>query len=114
MSLASASPDSSVSIWRALTSPGIERIAASASATTLCVALFLAEFDQADIVFQRLGQAFDRRDAVFEALALAHQLLRFQRVVPEAGILGAHIQVFKPLYGLIPVKDASSAGLSPA
>ena len=38
----------------------IERIAASASSMTACVALFLAELDQADIVFQRLGQALDR------------------------------------------------------
>ena len=114
MSLASASPDSSVSTWRAFASPCSERIAASASATIAGVALFLAELDQPDIVVERLRQAFDRRDAVLEPLAFAHQLLRFRRVVPEVGVLGAHVQVVKPLYGLIPVKDASSAGLWPA
>lgn len=78
------------------------------------VAFFLTKLDQADIVFQRLGETLDRRDAILETLAFAHQLLRFQRFVPEACVLGANIEVFKPLYGLIPVKDASSAGLSPA
>ncbi len=48
------------------------------------IALFLAKLDQADIVFQRLGEAFDRGDAFLEALALTHQLLRLQRLVPEA------------------------------
>ena len=78
------------------------------------VAFFLAKLYQAYIVFERLGETLDRCDAIFETLAFTHQLLRFQRFVPEAGVLGADIEVFKPLYGLIPVKDASSAGLSPA
>ena len=111
--MASASPDSMVSIWRALISPDSERIAASASATTL-VALFLAELDQADIVVERACQALDGADIVLEPLAFAHQLLRFGGVVPEGGILRPHVQVIKPLYRLIPVKDASSAGLWPA
>ena len=52
-----------------------------------------------------------RLDAVFQRLALPHQLLGFLRVVPEGGVLGAHVQVIEPLQRLIPVKDASSAGL---
>ncbi len=75
------------------------------------VALFLAELDQADIVFERLRDALHGLDAVLEALALPHQFLGFLRVVPEGGVLGAHVQVIKSLQRLIPVKDASSAGL---
>jgi hypothetical protein len=78
------------------------------------VTFFLTEFDEADIVCQSLRQTFDRADSLFERLALTHQLLRFDGVVPEAGIFGKNIEVFKPFQGLIPVKDASSAGLSPA
>ena len=78
------------------------------------VAFLLAELDQADIVLERLGDAADTLDAVFQRLALPHQFLGFLRVVPEGGVLGAHVQVIKPLQRLIPVKDASSAGLCPA
>ena len=46
------------------------------------VALLFAELDQPDIVIERARQPLDRLDAVLEALALAHQLLRFGRVVP--------------------------------
>ena len=79
------------------------------------VALFLAELDQADIVVERLRQALDRRGCRHRgsgARASASALPggSFQR----RGILRAHVQVFEPFYGLIPVKDASSAGLSPA
>jgi hypothetical protein len=78
------------------------------------VALLLAEFDQVDIVFQRLAEASERLDAVIEPLALAHHLLGFLRVVPEGRVLGAHVKVVQSFQGLIPVKDASSAGLWPA
>jgi len=57
------------------------------------VALLLAELDQAEIVLERLGEAAHRPDAVVERLALAHQLLGFLRVIPETGILRAHVQV---------------------
>jgi hypothetical protein len=79
------------------------------------VALFLAKLDQLDDCrSSACVEALDGLDAVFQALALAHQLLRFLRIVPEVGVLGAHVQVIKSLQRLIPVKDASSAGLWPA
>jgi hypothetical protein len=70
--------------------------------------------DQLDIVGQRLLDLAHAIDAVVERLALAHQLLRFLRIVPERRIFGAVVQVIKTLYGLIPVKDASSARQRPA
>src|SRR5690606_10488770 len=78
------------------------------------VAFFLAEFDKADIVLERLAEPLHRTDPVIEALALAHQLLGLLRIVPERRIFRPHVQVIKSLQRLIPVKDASSAGLWPA
>ena len=78
------------------------------------VALFLAKFDQLDIVVELLLHGLDATDAVVELLALAHQLLGFLGIVPEVRILRLVIQPVQSSYRLIPVKDASSAGLWPA
>ena len=43
-----------------------------------------------------------------------HQFLGFGGIVPERGILRAHVQIVETLDCLIPVKDASSAGQRPA
>jgi hypothetical protein len=43
-------------------------------------------------------------------LALAHQLLRSLRIVPQRGVFGLGVQFVQAAIGLIPVKDASSAG----
>lgn len=74
------------------------------------VALFLAKFDQLDIVVQLLFELLDAVDAVIELLAFAHQFLRFGSVVPEVRILCLVVQPVQPSYRLVPVKDASSAG----
>jgi hypothetical protein len=47
-------------------------------------------------------------------LALAHHALRALSVVPEVGVFGGGVQFFETFLGSIPVKDASSAGRSPA
>jgi hypothetical protein len=53
-------------------------------------------------------------DRVSEAHALAHHLLGALAVVPEFGILGGPVQLVQPRERPVPVKDASSAGPSPA
>jgi hypothetical protein len=73
------------------------------------VVLGLGELDQADIVVQVLVEAADRLQHVLEAGALAHQLLRARRIVPEAGLLGGLVQFLESGSRDIPVKDASSA-----
>ncbi len=80
----------------------------------LVVAFHLAEFDQLDIVFKLLLERLDAIDAVIQLLALAHQFLRFGGIVPEGRILCLVIQPVQSSYRLVPVKDASSAGLWPA
>ncbi|OAE40853.1 hypothetical protein A7J42_11715 [Brucella intermedia] len=56
----------------------------------------------------------DAIDAVFQLLALAHQLLGFLGIIPECGIFSFLVEIAETFYRLIPVKDASSAGLWPA
>lgn len=78
------------------------------------VALFLAHFDQLDVIVHRLFEPLHAGNAVIQLLALAHQLLGFLCIVPEVRILGLVVQPVQSSYRLIPVKDASSAGLWPA
>ena len=78
------------------------------------VALSLAHLDQLYIVAESLGKAVDGVDVVLERLALAHQFLGFLGIVPEVAALGTGIEVLKPLYRFIPVKETPSAGRSPA
>lgn len=80
----------------------------------LIVAFHLAEFDQLDIVLELLLQRLDAVDAVIQLLAFAHQLLGFGGIVPEGRVLCLIVQPVQSSYRLIPVKDASSAGLWPA
>ena len=74
----------------------------------------LAQFDQPDLVGKFTLEMFDRGDLAVQMLALAHQLLRLLRHVPEVGLLGRRVQFGKAGLGAIPVKDASSAGRRPA
>jgi len=80
----------------------------------LRIALLLAHGDEFDIIAKRLVKALDRADRFVEMLALAHQLLRLRRIVPDRRIFRLLVQMIEALEGLIPVKDASSAGLWPA
>jgi hypothetical protein len=76
--------------------------------------LSISELDQLDIFLEICLIGAHGRDAVVELLAFPHQLLRFLRVVPQRGIFGLVIEPVQAPYSLIPVKDASSAGLRPA
>jgi hypothetical protein len=78
------------------------------------IALLLAHGDEFGIVIQSRCQFQNAIDAVVQMLALAHQFLRFLRVVPQAWVFGALVQIAEALDALIPVKDASSAGQCPA
>jgi hypothetical protein len=78
------------------------------------VALFLTHFNQVDVLLKRGAEAFDGIDRIVEFLPLAHQILRFLSVIPDGRIFRALVQIAKALVCLIPVKDASSAGLWPA
>ena len=73
------------------------------------VALGFAEFDQ----FDRFGEvALDAAvavDRLVEPVALAQDLLRLVRVVPEFRVLGPVVQLGETPVRDVPVKDASSA-----
>ncbi len=73
------------------------------------IALDLAEFDQRRRVVEFALQPGDPAEPVFEHGALAHQLLRRFRIVPQAGILGLGVQFGEATRGGLDVKDASSA-----
>jgi hypothetical protein len=51
----------------------------------------------------------DGGDLRIEGIALARELLRLLRIVPEFRRFGEDVQFCKALLGLVPVKDASSA-----
>ena len=53
-------------------------------------------------------------EELVELLTLAHHFLGARRIVPELRIFRSRIQFIQSDQGLIPVKDASSAGLWPA
>jgi hypothetical protein len=74
------------------------------------VALGLGQLDELDRVLVALLDAPIAANQVFEPVALADQLLRRRRIVPELGILGPAGQLVKPSGRDIPVKDASAAG----
>ncbi len=78
------------------------------------IALFLAELDELDAVAHLGFQRAHAADGVVEVLALAHQLLRFAGIVPKRRVFRLVVQPVQSSYRLIPVKDASSAGLWPA
>ena len=78
------------------------------------IALGLAELDQAGIVLDRLLEIAHQLDAAFEILALAHDVLRLLRIVPQSRIFGPGVQFGELLLGVVPVKDASSAVRSTA
>ncbi len=102
------------STWRRAASVRRTCSASSASLTIVGIVLFLAEFDEFDAILHLLLESAHAVDAVIELLALAHQLLGFCGIVPEVGILRLVVQPVQSSYRLIPVKDASSAGLWPA
>ena len=78
------------------------------------VVLGLGHFGQTLRVGQ-LGLYFaHRRKPFLQPLTLAHQLLGFLRIVPDGGVFGLGVQLVEAADGLVPVKDASSAGRWPA
>ncbi len=78
------------------------------------VALRLGEFDHVRLVGELLLKLPDAGDLVVQPLALAHHRLGALRVVPEVGVFGGGVEFDQPRLGAIPVKDAPSAGRSPA
>ncbi|KAJ0341319.1 hypothetical protein COL154_014142 [Colletotrichum chrysophilum] len=78
------------------------------------IASLLPKLDKSEIVVERRLELANGRDAILKLLALAHQLLGFGRIVPHIGAFGLVVQIIESFDSLIPVKDASSAGRSPA
>ena len=72
------------------------------------------EFDQARRVGELVFERAHGGHGVVQPLALAHQLLGFLRIVPDRRVFGARVQFIEAADGLVPVKDASSAGRQPA
>jgi hypothetical protein len=70
----------------------------------LRVALGLAELDQFALVVEFLRQRRVSLDGVREGLAVAHQLLRPGRVVPQIGILRHRVQLLEPVRRGVPVE----------
>jgi hypothetical protein len=73
------------------------------------VALRLAEFDQLDRFGKVALDAVIALDRLVEPVALAQDLLRFVRVVPQFRVLGPVVQLGETPVRGVPVKDASSA-----
>ena len=73
------------------------------------VVLRLAQLDQRDGVVEVALEPLVAGDRPLQRLALAHDLLRRLRVVPEVGVLGALVQLGQAGGRAIPVKDASAA-----
>jgi len=73
------------------------------------VILALAELDQRDGVVELALEASDGAQAILELVALAHELLRNVRIVPEIGVFGFGVQFREAARRCIDVKDASSA-----
>jgi hypothetical protein len=92
-----------------------ERPSASSASLTIAASPSSSPSSMSSILsLSCCSMAFDAIDALIQLLALAHQLLGFLGVVPEVGILCLVVQPVQSSYRLIPVKDASSAGLWPA
>ena len=73
------------------------------------VALCLGHFQQLKGIGQLACQAAADRENIIKPGSFFQELLGARRVVPEAGIFGPGVQDFKPGFGLVPVKDTSSA-----
>jgi len=69
----------------------------------LRVALGLAHLDELDVVLELLLKRFHGLDPVDQRLALAHQLLRVGRIVPEVRVLDARVVFLEPVGGGLPV-----------
>ena len=74
------------------------------------IALRLAELDEAELIVELALDPAVTADGVVELIALAQRRLRGLGLVPELRILGLGVQLREPASGVIPVKDASSAG----
>jgi hypothetical protein len=73
------------------------------------VALRLAEFDQLDRLVKVALDAAVALDRLVEPVALAQDLLRLVRIVPQFRVLGPVVQLGETPVRGVPVKDASSA-----
>jgi hypothetical protein len=73
------------------------------------VALRIAQLDQLDRIAEVALDAAVAVNGLFEAGALAQDLLRLVRVVPQFRVLGPVVQLGETPVRGVPVKDASSA-----
>ena len=74
----------------------------------------VSEFDQAHPIGQLVFKPAHGRERGLELLALTHEALRLLRLVPDGRVFGFGVQFVETAKGLVPVKDASSAGTLPA
>jgi hypothetical protein len=75
-----------------------------------CIAFGFAELDETELVFEIARDRQIAVDRAIQPVALAQDRLRRLRLVPEVGVLRLGVQLGETPIGLIPVKDASSAG----
>jgi hypothetical protein len=74
------------------------------------VALRLAKLDELELLIELAGDLAIAADRTIELVALAQQRLCRRRLLPEVRILRLGVQLIETARGVVPVKDASSAG----
>jgi len=75
----------------------------------ITVFFLLAKLYQFKIVVKIALKLFERREGMFQSLALAHEFLRFLGIIPEAGRFRLPVQLAQAFAGASRVKDASLA-----
>ena len=74
----------------------------------------LAKLNQCAGILKLLLQPFEAGQGLFQTSPFLHDVLGVGRFVPQGRIFGQGVQFIQPKVCSIPVKDASSAGPSPA
>jgi hypothetical protein len=78
------------------------------------VVLGFGHLDETDGIIELVFHGAVSGDGAFQPVALAHEILRGLRVIPELRRFGLRVQLVEATDGFVPVKDASSAGRAPA
>jgi hypothetical protein len=74
------------------------------------IALGVTELDETELVVELALDPAIAIDGIVELVALAQRCLRGFGLVPELRVLGLGVQLLQAACGVVPVKDASSAG----
>jgi hypothetical protein len=74
------------------------------------ITLVITKLDETELVVELARDPTIAVDGVIQLVALAQERLRGFRLVPELRVLSLGVQLLEPACGVIPVKDASSAG----